>query len=147
MLGEAISAVREAIRDSDTGSAHPASSSRFRTCTASARTNKYRPRRDRADNSGQRSQRLPFGCYRPISRARWLTKGREGLGIASGVGPDLALSEHGPCLVEGTVTLDDVSFTMKIAYISRATLDSERRWAPLDLGTSSFAWAPKRLRG
>ena len=31
MLAEALSAVREAIRDNETGSAHPASSSRFRT--------------------------------------------------------------------------------------------------------------------
>ena len=37
--------------------------------------------------------------------------------MASGVGPGLALSEHGPCLVGGTVTLliDDVSFTTKFA--------------------------------
>ena len=34
-----------------------------------------------------------------------------------------------------------------VAYISRATLDSERRWIPLDLGTGSIVWAPKRLRG
>ena len=45
------------------------------------------------------------------------------------------------------MTLDNVSFTMKIAYISRATLDSEKRWTPLDLGTGSVVWAPKRLRG
>ena len=45
------------------------------------------------------------------------------------------------------MTLDNVSFTLKIAYISRATLDSERRWTPLDLGTGSIVWAPKRLRG
>ena len=38
--------------------------------------------------------------------------------IASGVGPGLALSEHGPCLVGGTVTLDDVSFTTKFAIHS-----------------------------
>ena len=66
--------------------------------------------------------------------------------MASGVGPDLELSEHGPCFVKGTVTLDDVSFTMKIAYISRATLDSERHWTPLDLGTGSIVWPRKRLR-
>ena len=36
MLGEALSAVRAAICDSETGSAHPASPSRFRTCTANA---------------------------------------------------------------------------------------------------------------
>ena len=37
------------------------------------------------------------------------------LETASGVGPGLALSEHGPCIVGGTVTLlmDDVSFTTK----------------------------------
>ena len=34
MLGEALSAVREAIRDNETASAHPAFPSRFRTCTA-----------------------------------------------------------------------------------------------------------------
>ena len=45
------------------------------------------------------------------------------------------------------MTLDDVLFTMKIAYISRATLDSEGHWTPLDLGTGSIVWAPKRLRG
>ena len=40
------------------------------------------------------------------------------LEIASGIDPVLSLSEHGPCLVEGTVTLDDVSFTAKIAIHS-----------------------------
>ena len=60
-LGEALSAVREAIRDSDTGSAHPASPSRFRTCIANARTKKSLPRRGWAVNIGQRSQSFPFG--------------------------------------------------------------------------------------
>ena len=36
---------------------------------------------------------------------------------------------------------------MKIAYVNRATLDSKRHWTPLDLGTGSIVWAPKRLRG
>ena len=45
------------------------------------------------------------------------------------------------------MTLGDASFTMKIAYISRATLDSEKHWTPLDLGTGSIVWAPKHLRG
>ena len=57
------------------------------------------------------------------------------------------LSEHGVCFVKGTVTLDDVVFTIKIAYNSRATLDSEWHWTPLDLGTGKNVWAPKRLRG
>ena len=45
------------------------------------------------------------------------------------------------------MTLDDVLFTMKIAHISRATLDSERHWIPLELGTASIIWTPKHLRG
>ena len=59
-FGEALSAVREAIRNDETGSAHPASPSRFRTCTANERTEKTRPRRGWAVNSGQRSQSFPF---------------------------------------------------------------------------------------
>ena len=38
LLGEALSAVREAIRESETGLAYPASSSRFRIRTANAGT-------------------------------------------------------------------------------------------------------------
>ena len=34
-----------------------------------------------------------------------------------------------------------------IAYINRATLDSERNWIPLDLEAGSIVWALKRLRG
>ena len=34
-----------------------------------------------------------------------------------------------------------------IAYISRATLDSESHWTPLDLEAGSIVWAFKRLRG
>ena len=55
-------------------------------------------------------------------------KNRNGLKIASGISPDFPLSNHGPCFVGGTVTLDDVSFTMRIAHISRAALDSEKHW-------------------
>ena len=33
------------------------------------------------------------------------------------------------------------------AYISRATLDSERHWTPVDLEAGSIVWALKRLRG
>ena len=34
-----------------------------------------------------------------------------------------------------------------IAYISLATLDSERHWTPLDLEAGSIGWALKHLRG
>ena len=37
--------------------------------------------------------------------------------------------------------------TNPFAYISRATLDSERHWTPLDLEAGSIVWALKRLRG
>ena len=59
----------------------------------------------------------------------------EVLAIASGVGVGLALSEHGPCLVGGTVTLDDVSFTTKIAIHSgRDVIAPYRCVALLDNG-------------
>ena len=80
-------------------------------------------------------------------RTRWPTKRRESLVIASIIGLDLAASEHGPWFMGGTVTLDDVSYTVNIAYISRATLDSERHWTPLDLETGSVVWVPIFLRG
>ena len=38
--------------------------------------------------------------------------------MASGIGPGLALSEHGPCLAGLTVTLDDVPFTNKLVIQS-----------------------------
>ena len=34
-----------------------------------------------------------------------------------------------------------------ILFVSRATLDSERNWTPLDLEAGSIVWAIKRLRG
>ena len=34
-----------------------------------------------------------------------------------------------------------------IAFISRATLESERHWTPLDLEAGSIVWSIKRLRG
>ena len=34
-----------------------------------------------------------------------------------------------------------------IAYISRASRDSERHWTPLDLEAISIVWGIKRLRG
>ena len=60
LLSYALSAACEAIRDSETESAHPASPSRFRTCTKNARTERSRPRRGTAVNNGQRLQRFTF---------------------------------------------------------------------------------------
>ena len=62
---------------------------------------------------------------------------QEGLEIASGVVPDLALSEHGPCLVGGTVTLDDVSFTTIFSIHSGGDVTqvrgAPRYWFPPNL--------------
>ena len=63
VLGEALSALREAIRYNETGLAHWAFPSRFLTCAANATTKKSRPRRRRAVNSGQRSQSFSFGVF------------------------------------------------------------------------------------
>ena len=55
LLGEELSAVRKAIRDSEYGSVHPASLRRLLNCIVNERTKKYRPRRGRTVNSGRRS--------------------------------------------------------------------------------------------
>ena len=66
---------------------------------------------------GQRLPRSSFGGPTYFSDAP-ADQSQEVLEIASGVGSGLALSEHGPCFVGSTVTLDDVSFTTKIAIHS-----------------------------
>ena len=48
LLGEALSAGREEIRDNETGLAHPASAGRFCTPTGMLESTKFRPRRNRA---------------------------------------------------------------------------------------------------
>ena len=48
LLGEVLSAVCEAIRESETGLAHPASAGRSRTPTGNAGIHENRPRRTRA---------------------------------------------------------------------------------------------------
>ena len=40
--------------------------------------------------------------------------------VAADFDPSLALSEHGPCLVGGTITLDDACFPLKSAIHSGA---------------------------
>ena len=62
---------------------------------------------------------------------------QEVLEIASGAGPDRSLSEHGPCLVGGTVKLDDVSFTTEFAIHSAGDVThvcgAPRHWFPPNL--------------
>ena len=66
---------------------------------------------------GQRLPRSSFGGPTYFSDAPG-DQSQELLEIASGVGSGLALSEHGPCFVGGTMTLDGISFTTKIAIHS-----------------------------
>ena len=115
MLGEPLSAVREAIRDSETGLTNPASVGRFRTPTENAGIHEI--------SSAPQSCSLPAAsaCQgRPPEFSTYFSDAsadqkQEGLEIASVIGPILALSEHGPFLVGGTVTLDEVSFITAIA--------------------------------
>ena len=114
-LGEALSALREAIRENEAGSAHLASSRRFHTPTGNEgiQENSSTPQSGPLTGASA-GQGLPseFSTYFSEAQA---DQSQEALDISSGIVPGLALSEHGPCLVGGTVTLDDVWFTTKIA--------------------------------
>ena len=115
LIGEALSAVREEIRDSETGLANPASTGRFRTPTGSAGIHEISSAPQSCSlTTASACQGPPWEFPTYFSDAP-ADQSQEVLEIASGVGPGLALSEHGPCLVGGTVTLDDVSFTTKFA--------------------------------
>ena len=65
---------------------------------------------------------------------------REGLVVASGVGPGLAQSEHGPCLNGGTLTLGNVSFTTKNTIHSRGDAFAPSRFVALfDTGSPQIS--------
>ena len=128
MLGEAHSALYEAFHESDTGLAHPASPGRFRTPTGNAEIHEIsyasQPCSSTAASAcqGPPSEFLTYFSDAPADQSQ------EILVIASGVGPGLALSEYGPCLVGGTVTLDDVSCTTKLQMRG-----APRYWFPPNL--------------
>ena len=118
MLGEALSAVREEIRDSEIGLANPASTGRFRTPTGSAGIHEISSAAQPcslAAASAYQGGPSVFPTYFSDAPA---DQSRAFLERASGVGPGFSLSNHGPCLVGGTVTLDDVSLTSTIAVRS-----------------------------
>ena len=119
MLGEALSAVREAIRESEAGSAQPASSRRFCTPTGNAGIHEI--------SSSPQTCPFPATYFLDVPA----DQSRDVLTIASGVGPDLALLEHGPCLVGITVTLDDVSSTTNSAIHSGGDTIAPYRYAAL----------------
>ena len=131
-LGEALSAVREVIRDSETGLAHLVSAGRFRIPTGNAGIHEISSALQPCSLTAASACQGPpseFSTYLSDSPA---DQSQKGLEIASGVGPALAHSEHGPCIVGRTVTLDDDSFTTKFAIHSGGT--SHRCVAPLDTG-------------
>ena len=109
MLGEALSAVREAIRERDTGSAHPASSRRFRPPTGNEGIHEILSAPRSGPSTVANARKGPRSEFPAYFSDALVDQSRKVLEmIASDVGPGLALSEHGPCLVGSTVTLDDV---------------------------------------
>ena len=114
-----------------TGSAHPASRHRFRTPTGNARIYEISSSPQSCSLTAARACQGPpwdFSTYFSDAPA---DQSQEVLGIASGGGPGRALSEHDPCLVGGTVTLSDVSFTTKIAIHSGGDTTAPYRCAAL----------------
>ena len=112
LLGEALSAVREAIRESETGSAHPASFSQFHTPTGNVGIHEISSAPQSCSLTAASARQGPPSEISAYFSDASADQSHEVLEITSGVGSGLALTEHGPCLVGGTVTLDNVSFTM-----------------------------------
>ena len=114
-LGEALSAVREAICDREAGSPHLTSPRRFRSPTGNAEIHEIlsaQQSRLGIAVSADQSPPLAYFSDAPADQSPNI------LAIASRGTSDRALPEHGPCLVGGAVTLDDVFFTAEIAIHS-----------------------------
>ena len=136
MLVEALSAVREAIHESEAGSAQPASSRRFCALTGNAGIHEISSAPQPCPLSAACACQGPPSEFSSYFSDAPADQSREALAIASGIGPGLTLSEHGTCLVGGTVTLHDVSFTTKIAIHSGGgTIAPCRCVALLDTGS------------
>ena len=87
------------------------------------------------DDRGQRWPRSSFGVF-DLFLGRAGRPKSERFGDSFWRRPWLALSEHGPCLVGGTMALDDISFTTKIAIHSGGdTIAPYRCVALLDTGS------------
>ena len=115
MLGEALSAVREAIRDSEAGSPHPAYPRRFRSPTGNAGIHEISSAQLSHLGTAVGGDQGPSSAYFSSAPADQSLKV---LAIASRGASDRALPQHGPCLVGSTVTLNDISFTTDIAIHS-----------------------------
>ena len=114
MLGEALSAVREAIRDSEAGSPHPPSPRRFRGPTGNAGIHEISSARQSRSGTAVGACQGPPSEFSAYLLGALADQSPEVLTLAAGGISERALPEHGPCLVGGTVTLDDVSCTTEI---------------------------------
>ena len=118
-LGKALPSVCEVIRTGEAGLAPQASSEQFCTPTTTGGIHEISP-------APPRPRALARACPGPPTEFSTCFSDApadstpEVLAVTPGAVPSLALSEHGPCLVDGIITLDDASFTTKIAVHSGA---------------------------
>ena len=112
LLSEALSYVREAIRDNEARSRHPASPSRFRSPTENAGIRKISSAQQSRLGTAVGADQSPPSVYFSGAPS---DQSPEALTIASRGSSDRAQPEYGPGRIGGTVTIDDVSFTTEIA--------------------------------
>ena len=113
MLGKSISKVRGAIRTGEAGLATQASSQQLFTPTTTGGIREISPAPPRPRALARACLGLPTEFSTRFSDVS-ADSSPEVLVVTPGVVPSPALPEHGPCLVDGIITLDDASFTTKI---------------------------------
>ena len=135
LLGKALFAVRDALPASEAGLAHPASSHHFFTPTTPDRIHEISPAPPRPLAVAHACLGPPLELSTCFSDAP-ADHSPEVWAVAPSVDPSLPLPEHGPCLVGGTITLDDASCTTKVAIHSGAGVLAPFGWvALLDTGS------------
>ena len=115
LLGEALSAVCEENHDDEAGLVQPSFAGQFRTSTGKAGIHEISSAPPSCSLTAASARQGPPSEVSTYPSNPSADQPQDVLEIASGVGPGLALSSYGPCLVGGTMTLDDVSFTTKFA--------------------------------
>ena len=113
------SSARDAIRTGEAGLATRASSPPFSTPTKTGGINESFPAPPRPRTLARACPGPPTEFSTCFSDAP-ADSSPEVLAVTPGAVPSLALPENGPCLVDGIITLDDASFTTKIASHSGA---------------------------